>query len=411
MTSNFETTIQTAIETGVLAGASVMAATKAQGLVYSKSFGHRSLEKGADSETLQTDDIMALASGSKLITSIAALQVVERGLVSVDDDLGEILPELGALQVLREVDGEVVLEEREKKITLRHLLSHSSGLTYGFTSPLVQKYNISQGLPPFQPFKTVTESFSDPLVAQPGTTWKYSAGIEWAGYLVTRLTGQSLEQYTQHNIASPLGIQDLTYFPHKNPNIDETKLVSMTRRDPSIPNGNGKVIPDTEPHLLSQAKEEMGGVGLFTSMASYIKILHSLLINDEKLLKRETVDALLFEPQLSASSQKILQGLFSHIAPREESGAPPYVGTFAQVRYDHSLGGLLSLENVDSEDLKWRRKGYLCWSGMPNIFWFIDRQAGLCGVFGTQLLPNADEQVRKVIVGFEKAMYREFAAE
>jgi hypothetical protein len=143
----------------------------------------------------------------------------------------------------------------------------------------------------------------------------------------------------------------------------------MTRRDPSIPNGNGKVIPDTEPHLLSHAKEEMGGVGLYTSMASYIKILHSLLVNDEKLLKRETVDALLFEPQLSASSQKTLQGVFSHIQPGKESGAPPYVGTFAQVRYDHSLGGLLSLGDVDSEDLKWRRKGYLCWSGMPNIFW------------------------------------------
>ncbi|PCG92684.1 Beta-lactamase-related [Penicillium occitanis (nom. inval.)] len=372
MTSNFETTIQTAIETGVLAGASVMAATKSQGLVYSKSFGHRSLEKGVDSEPLQIDDIMTLASGTKLITSIAALQVVERGLVGVDDDLGEIIPELGALKVLREVDGEVVLEERKKKITLRQLLSHSSGLTYGFTSPLVQKYNISQGLPPFQPFKTVTESFSEPLVAQPGTTWEYSAGIEWAGYLVTRLTGQSLEQYTQQNIASPLGIQDLTYFPHKTPTIDPAKLVSMTRRDPSIPNGNGKVIPDTEPHLLSHAKEEMGGVGLYTSMVSYIKILHSLLVNDEKLLKRETVDALLFEPQLSASSQKTLQGVFSHIQPGKESGAPPYVGTFAQ---------------------------------------FIDRQAGLCGVFGTQLLPNADEQVRKVIVGFEKAMYREFASE
>lgn len=122
MTSNFETTIQTAIETGVLAGASVMAATKSQGLVYSKSFGHRSLAKRAGSEPLQIDDIMTLASASKLITSIAALQVVERGLVGVDDDLGEILPELGRLKVLREVDGEVALEERKMKITLRYVV-------------------------------------------------------------------------------------------------------------------------------------------------------------------------------------------------------------------------------------------------------------------------------------------------
>jgi CubicO group peptidase (beta-lactamase class C family) len=123
MASNFETTIQTAIKTGVLAGAAVMAATKTGGLVYSKSFGQRSLEKGEEeSEQLQVDDIMTLASASKLITSIAALQVVERGLVGVDDDLGVVVPELGALKVLREVDdGKVVLEERTRKITLRYV--------------------------------------------------------------------------------------------------------------------------------------------------------------------------------------------------------------------------------------------------------------------------------------------------
>ena len=82
----------------------------------------------------------------------------------------------------------------------------------------------------------------------------------------------------------------------------------MTRRDPSTPNGNGgKLIPDTAPHILSQATEGMGGIGLYTSMASYIKILHSLLINDGKLLRPETVDKFIFEPQLSASSRESLQ--------------------------------------------------------------------------------------------------------
>lgn len=121
MASTFETSIQTAIENGVLAGASVMAATKSQGIVYSKSFGHRSLENGTESDKLQVDDIMTLASASKIITSIAALQVVERGLVGVDDDLGVVLPELGALKVLREVNGEIRLEERTERITLRYV--------------------------------------------------------------------------------------------------------------------------------------------------------------------------------------------------------------------------------------------------------------------------------------------------
>ncbi|EED14996.1 transesterase (LovD), putative [Talaromyces stipitatus ATCC 10500] len=412
MTSNLEKTVQAAIETGILSGAVVHAATKV-GLIYSKSFGYRSLEQGAPA--VQVDDIMALASGTKLITSVAAMQIVERGLVGVDDDLGGVLPELGALKVLRKVDAgkeeEWVLEERREKITLRQLLSHSSGLAYAFLSPTIQAYNQSKGIPEFQSWETVTKSFSDPLIAQPGTIWCYSSGHEWTGYLISRLTGQSLEEYVQRNIASPLGIRDMTFFLSKNPNINPAKMVSIVRRDPSIPDGKGKVIPNTRPHFLALAKEEMGGAGLYTSMASYIKILHSLLVNDERLLKRETVDTLVFEPQLSPFAQKDLQKLFSHIAPGEEKATPPYIGTFTQVRYDHSLAGMLNLEDVDSGGLKWRRKGFLFWSGMPNIFWFIDRQAGLCGVFGTQLLPNADEETRKLIHVFEKTMYREFASQ
>lgn len=228
-------------------------------------------------------------------------------------------------------------------------------------------YNKSQGLPPAPSFETVTGSFAAPLTYQPGTSWEYSSGIEWAGHLVKCVTGTSLEDLTQKHIAEPLGIEDMTYFPEDKPSVN-SRLVSMARRDPSVPDGKGKAIPDSQPHILANLREELGGISLHMSMQSYIKILHSLLANDEKLLRRKTAD-LMFEPQLTPASQKALQANFDHIPEGEEGAAPPYIGTFPQVRYDHGLGGMLSMEDVDSGSSKWRRKGYFFWSGMPNLFW------------------------------------------
>lgn len=247
------------------------------------------------------------------------------------------------------------------------MITHSSGLMYGFISPLIQKYNESEGLPDEFPWTTTIKSFSAPLVAQPGTAWNYGTGLEWAGLLISRVTGMTLEEYTQKYIASPLGIEDMTYFPYKNPSIT-SRMVSMTKRDPSGKDGNGRVIPNTDEDLLGHVQEELGGVGVYTSMPSLLQILYSLLADDEKLLKKETA-AQVFEPQLTPASQKSLQTRFDHIPKGEERSAPPYVGTFPQVQYHHGLGGMLSMENVDSGSLQWRRKGFFFWSGMPNIFW------------------------------------------
>jgi CubicO group peptidase (beta-lactamase class C family) len=234
-------------------------------------------------------------------------------------------------------------------------------------SPTIAEYNTAQGRPPFPPFLTVTESFTFPLTYQPGTSWQYSSGIDWAGLLISRVAGMSLEEYTQKNIASPLGIDDMTYFLAGKPDL-QSRLVSIVNRDPSIPDGKGKVVASEGPGFLSQVKEELGGAGLHTSAHSYIKILHSLLANDEKLLKRETVDSM-FEPQLTPASQQALQATFDHIPRGETGSAPPFIGEFAQVQHDFGLGGMLSMEDVDSGSKKWRRKGYMFWSGMANWYW------------------------------------------
>ncbi|TPX20293.1 hypothetical protein DIZ76_016181 [Coccidioides immitis] len=127
----------------------------------------------------------------------------------------------------------------------------------------------------------------------------------------------------------------------------------------------------------------MGGQGVFTSIPSYLKILKSILVDDGKLLSQRMVE-MMFTPQLSSQSRAAIQKVFS-IREASRNYIAEYIET---APYDWGLGGMLTLDNVG-----WaRRKGTMTWSGLPNLFWFIDREADLCGVYGGQVLMNGDPQ-------------------
>lgn len=117
--SSLESAFEKACTDGTLAGAALLAATTDKGIVYSKAFGKRSLDK--DAEDITVDDIMALYSASKLVTSIAAMQLVERGLFTLDEDVSSVLPEIGELKVLTGMKGsEPNFEEKKSQVTLRY---------------------------------------------------------------------------------------------------------------------------------------------------------------------------------------------------------------------------------------------------------------------------------------------------
>ncbi|EXJ66680.1 beta-lactamase [Cladophialophora psammophila CBS 110553] len=269
-------------------------------------------------------------------------------------------------------------------------------------SPLLKEYYQSLGLPILAAAKTVVESFNAPLEFQPGTSWNYGTGIDWAGLLIARISRLDLEIYFQQHIFEPLGISDATFWPDRHPEV-KARLAGMSIRDPSVADGCGKAIAFEGPNRHAVAQEEMGGQGLYTSAPSYLKILQSLLDDDEVLLKNST-SALMFEPQLSAESQEALQAVYRS----EPKGGPCAIGTFPpNVRYDWGLGGVLTMQDVNEKEVSWRKKGYLNWSGVPNFFWFMDRKAGVCGVFGAQLMPGGDVRCRKLVTAFEKAVFEE----
>ncbi|CZR68756.1 related to 1,4-butanediol diacrylate esterase [Phialocephala subalpina] len=396
-----EESFEAACASGKIPGAVLVATNKTGSFTYSKSFGVRSL--GDEIKVpLGPDSLLTLTSCTKLITTVGALQLVENGVIGLDDDVASTLPELANLEVLSGMkDGKGILKERQIPITLRHLLTHSAGTSYLFMSPVLQEYNKSLEVPfAMTSPKTVLESFCTPLTFEPGTSWTYSTGLDWTGLLIERLTKKDLEIYLKQNVFSPLGIDDITFWPDANPDLQSRKA-RISVRDPSVPDGSGKIMPFKGPSMVDGAAEALGGQGLVAAPSSYLKILQSLLVDDEKLLKKETA-AIMFQPQLSKESQVALQKIYESKPTR----GPCSIGDFpADVKYDWGLGGLLTTEDVKRDGQPFRRKGCLNWSGALNLFWFLDREAGLCGFYGGQVLPPGDAQVKEMIILFEKTMY------
>ncbi|KAJ5101206.1 Beta-lactamase-like protein [Penicillium angulare] len=360
-----------AIAAGKVNGA-VLCATDTNGsFVFNRAIGERTLLSG-EKRPQQLDDVLFLASATKLFATIAALQCVEDGTLTLDGDLSSIAPELASKQVLTGFadDGTTpLLEPASRPITLKMLLSHSSGLSYHFMNQNIalwrEKFGGSQ-----TERRTVEDLFNYPLAFQPGDGWMYSPGLDWSGRLVERVTGCSLGECIQRRIFNPLGITDGQFYP-----VTRNELrARMVDLNPDDPDALGRAVLGGGGDMNKRTIGDFGGHGLFLPGIDFVKVLHSLLANDGKLLKAETVD-IMFENHLSPRAIQSHQGALSGPA-----GAFLRVGTEPGANVGYGLGGLLTLEESDG------RYGNrtLTWGGGLTLTWFIDRQNGLCGVGAVQ---------------------------
>ncbi|KAI0134465.1 beta-lactamase [Xylariales sp. AK1849] len=384
----FEAAARRSVDDGVVLGLLVSAKDRSGTIDYIKAFGKRATKP--EEKPVETDTVFLLASMTKLMTTIAALQVVERGLIKLDDDVAGLLPVLAKQEILTGVaeDGVPIMKKRRNPITLRQLLTHSFGGCYDAMSPDIMRYKEHHNFPPTRG-STIDEIFGLPLVHQPGEGWSYGSGLDWAGKIVEILSGLKLEDYMKQHIWGPLGLNDMTFWPDTRPDIRE-RLASMTFRDEAT----GKAVQSRKPFKLSAGVEEAcGGQGAFATMTDYTGILHSLLVDDERLLKKETTE-MMFKPQLSAASKEALVANFKH--PEWAVGHYPDTE-----EYDWGLGGVL----VDGDKHPYRKRGAMLWGGIANLAWFLDRTTGVCGVFGSQLLPPADVQIEELMEAFEAGFY------
>ncbi|EEU33543.1 uncharacterized protein NECHADRAFT_105768 [Fusarium vanettenii 77-13-4] len=323
--------------------------------------------------------LFTLASLTKLPTSIAALQLVENGTIGLDDNVTDLLPTLKRQRILKgfKVDGEPILEDRTNPITLRHLLTHSAGTGYDFSNDELRRVQSFHG-EHLSAKPTIEQRFNLPLLFEPGESWNYGCSIDWVGKLVEVLTGLKLETYMSKHVWQPLGVTSFTFWPHQRDSAAKQLAILAERDDETkhlrpLPEGLS---------LNIGATDCFGGQGGYSTAEDFLQLLYSLLANDGRILKPETADHR--NEQICAEPQNGRSILGSR------------------------LGGLL-IETADHGCSLSRGSNTLVWSGAANLFWFIDRQNGICGLFATQVMPPADHVSQALIKAFHEEVYKQIS--
>jgi len=303
-----------------------------------------------------------MASMSKLITSLCILLLIQDGLLKVDEDVTKFVPELAEQPVLTgfDADGKPLFKKREGPITVRHLLTHTAGAGYILMDERLTRWARATGRPlplplrlaPLSGGSTVETRFGYPLLFEPGEGWVYGSGLDWAGRLLEKLTGAYFDDFVRERVLDPVDVRrgGITFHPGRFTWEPPVEIIAgMSRRDPET----GKVERmETEMDVDGNA---FGGEGLFGGMGEYVKVLHSLLMDDGKIVKPEMAK-LLFEGFLKPAEKEALN---------KSMETPEWaVGVIPKADYDWSLGGLLTTHDVGH-----RKKGFLQWGGAWNMAW------------------------------------------
>lgn len=400
MSRTIEQSIQAAIDSGKINGAVICATNSKGDFSYNTALGQRTLLSG-EKHPQKLDDILCFASASKLPTSIAALQCVEEGLLTLKEDLSTVAPELAEKKVLTgwSENDEPLLDDAAQKITLEMLLTHSAGTTYDFLNPSIGKWS-AKYKPKDESKKNVEDTFIYPLCHQPGAGWMYGSSLDWAGRIVERLTGDTLEKRFHERILKPLGCSnDFQFHPVTREDLRE-RYVDL---NPDDPQGLGLAVMGQGASINIRSSGCFGGHGLAMSATDYIKILQSLLSNDGKLLKPQTVDDM-FQNHLNPESAAGHQAMLA-----TPMGPFFRVGIDENTKLGHGLGGALTLEDIDG----WYGAHTMSWGGGLTLLWFIDRKNDICAVGAICAALPLDDEITKTATDLKdvirKDIYRKYA--
>jgi CubicO group peptidase (beta-lactamase class C family) len=269
------------VEDGVVAGVITMVAVDDE-VVATDVQGFKDV---ATQEPLTEDAIFQIASMTKPVTGVALMMLYEEGKFSLDDPVEEFLPGFANRDVMLE-DGTRVPADHAP--TMRELMSHSAGLTYGGDSPAEALYSAANLADRDQSMDDLVAKLADlPLVYQPGTEWVYSIGVDLQGALVETLSGQRFPDFLKDRIFDPLQMDDTAFFVPEE-KLDRAALIHARGEDGLAPQQNARAnIPTAQPNFSS------GGGGLYSTAEDYLTFSRMLLnggeLNGVRILKPETV--------------------------------------------------------------------------------------------------------------------------
>jgi CubicO group peptidase (beta-lactamase class C family) len=351
-------------------------------ILYSGAFGKRDLASGIE---VQPDSIFAIASMTKAITSVAAMQLVERGKLKLDEPVARHLPQLGKLDVLEGFDaaGKPVFRPAVTPITLRHLLTHTSGFAYPTWHEAMFKY--TQVTTPLSPGVVAPLV---PLMFEPGTRWQYGYSADWTGRLVEVVSGQNLEQYFRRNILDPLEMNDTSFiFPAEK--FD--RLVSRSQRQ------NGGPLQEVPRALPPKPAAFNGGGGLNATAPDYVRFMQMILRYGRSGIRDEILTGRSVEMMSVNQIGDLGAGKLKTFQPNLSSDVDLHPGEIDK----WGLGFLINPVAYPGG----RSAGSLAWAGVYNTFYWIDPPRGICGVIMMQFLPFVDKEAVGLLSDFERAVY------
>jgi methyl acetate hydrolase len=334
------------------------------------------------------DTVVWIASMTKAITATAAMQLVERGKLSLDAPAAAVVPDLSAARVLEGFDaaGQPRLRAPKRPITLRHLLTHTAGYGYEIFNASIAQYQAATNTPGIT--TCTNAALTTPLLFDPGERWEYGINIDWAGKMVEAVSGQRLDQYLQQNVLGPLGMSDTSF---KLSPSQRARLASVHQRG-----ADGALAPIE--FEIPQAPEFcMGGGGLYGTAGDYLRFARMIMqggsLDGKTVLRPETVD------QMSQN----------HIGPLEvgvvKTAIPALSNDVELMPGVTKKWGLSFLINTAPLPTG-RSAGSLAWAGLANTYFWIDRTKQVCGVFVSQLLPFYDPTALDLLTTFETEVYR-----
>ncbi|KAJ3519218.1 hypothetical protein NMY22_g13305 [Coprinellus aureogranulatus] len=376
--------------------------------LFAAAGGHK-VYRDPSSGQVTPDHLFWICSLTKLITSIAALQLIEQGKLSVDDPVSKYIPQFKNVVVL---EGDYFSKERrpyrpaKEVITVAHLFNHSSGLGYYTRMPdnlysAPDCASIEHG--PTR--EATTEKFLEllqegypgiPVSFEPGTGWTYGFNHDILGIIVERITGQGLNEYCKEHIFDPVGMKSTTWMLTEE---SYQKLVGLTIR-----NADGSISPwNNHAKLYARYPQKVnlswGGVGAYSTLPDYAALLrHILAIHagkevEKPVLKASTVQTL-FLPSLGEAGSAAMDAVLGFLDPTITIKGSNWSNAFA----------------LTTQDLPGRRKaGTGFWSGWAGLLYTVDPTTGIAIVTGSQVVPTMDRQAVALFNRVEEVVYANLA--
>ena len=384
MQSAVDGILRTAVENGEVPGVVAMA-TDRDGAIYEGGFGERVLGSGA---LMTPDTVVWIASMTKAVTGAAAMQMVEQVKLHLDRAASHVLPELADLKVFDGFDanGEARLRKPKSEVTLRHLLTHTSGFSYDIWNADLAKYQEAKGIPGVISCENI--ALTTPLTFDPGENWDYGIGIDWAGKMVEAVSGQTLGAYLEDHVFQPLGMDDTAF---KITDAMRARMAKIHQR------GDDDSLEATDIEIPQEPEFEMGGGGLYSTIGDYGKFVRMILNegkgdDGETILKPETVALMSVNQMGDCRVQKL------------KTAMPPFSNDaefFPGMPKSWGLSFMINMEQAPTG----RSAGSLAWAGLANSYYWIDPTRGIGGIYATQIIPFVDKKALPLFLDFEKAVY------